>query len=78
MERHKVGERVLWVTYVNSPGYYKPGEKIPGEVIDVFFDPPIYRIRLDICWDERVSDKSLHGKKIIVGNVMHEHILPTT
>ena len=76
MERYKVGERVLWVPLFNSPDHYMPGEKVPGEIINVFSDPPIYRIMLDRSWDNTISDKSLRGEQIIVGNIMHHHIFP--
>ena len=76
MDRYEVGQRVFWIARVNSPGYYGLYERLSGEIINVFNDPPIYRIKLDIVWDEKISDKSLHGKRIIVGNVMNNEISP--
>ena len=67
IERYGVGDRVLYTALFNNPGHEKPGDKIPGTVISVFGEPPVYRIELDTAWSERML--YAHGKKIIVGNV---------
>ncbi len=67
MEKYRAGDRVLFTALFNNPGHEKPGDKIPGTVISVFGEPPVYRIELDAVWNERMTH--VHGKKIIVGNV---------
>lgn len=67
VERHEEGDRVLYTALFNNPGHERPGDKIPGTVISVFGEPPVYRIELDTVWNERML--YAHGKKIIVGNV---------
>ncbi len=65
-ERFGVDDRVLYTALFNNPGHEKPGDKIPGTVIVVFGEPPVYRLVLDTAWNDRVH---AHGKKIVVGNV---------
>jgi hypothetical protein len=67
IERHGVGDRVLYTALFNNPGHERPGDKIPGTVISVFGEPPVYRIELDAVWNEGMLYAK--GKKIIVGNV---------
>ncbi len=66
-ERYGVSDRVLYMALFNNPGHERPGDKIPGTVISVFGEPPVYRIELDTAWSKRML--YAHGKKIIVGNV---------
>ena len=67
IERYEAGDRVLYTALFNNPGHERPEDKIPGTVISVFGEPPVYRIELDTVWSERML--YAHGKKIIVGNV---------
>jgi hypothetical protein len=69
-----VGDRILYTALFNNPGHEKPGEKIPGMVITVFGEPPVYRIELDTVWKERMIYAS--GKKIVVGNVRIRQLSP--
>ena len=72
IERFGEGDRVLYTALFNNPGHEKPGDKIPGTVISVFGEPPVYRIELDTAWNERMI--YAHGNKIIVGNVRGQSV----
>ena len=67
VERCGVDDRVLYTALFNNPGHERPGDKIPGTVISVSGEPPVYRIELDTVWSERMFYAC--GKKIIAGNV---------
>lgn len=66
-KRHSVKDRVLCKVLFNNPGHHKPGDKIPGTVIAVFGEIPVYRVELDTVWAERMDYS--RGKKIVMGNV---------
>ena len=71
----EVGTRVLYVVQFNNPGYYAPGEKLPGTIISLFKNQGsiVYRIRLDERWNE---DFPLYGgKNIIVGNITRSSLV---
>ncbi len=72
IERYGEGDRVLYTALFNNPGHERPGDKIPGTVISVFGEPPVYRIELDTVWSKRML--YAHGKKIIVGNVRERSV----
>ncbi len=72
IERCEVGDKVLYTALFNNPGHERPGDKIPGTVISVFGKPPVYRIELDVAWNERML--YARGKKIIVGNVRERSV----
>ena len=71
----EVGERVVYKVQFNNPGHYRPDDMLPGEVISRYETGrgAIYRIRLDMKWNDRVRG---HGAPIILGNVPAARIFP--
>jgi hypothetical protein len=67
---YDIGERVIFIPYINNSGQYAPGDKLAGTVIARFMNGTslTYRLRLDLVYNDRAgSNRS--GNPIIVGNI---------
>ncbi|MDQ5949403.1 MAG: hypothetical protein QG589_529 [Patescibacteria group bacterium] len=78
--KFKVGDRVIYITQVNNPGHCPPGQRCSGTIMNVIYlrnESPLYRIELDMVWNDKMSEYS-RGKKMIKGNIFEKFISPLT
>lgn len=76
-EKYKVGERVLWTTNLDMPGYHIAGAKLSATVLVSFKNGKdwTHRLRLDAVWLERTPGAKV-GEPIIVGNISASALAP--